>query len=284
MYLKLKSNGSAAPLADYLKKFEKIRKSLLLEIDPIAESFVAKIFSEDRSLVRASVLSFSDANFEIEKHDGTTNGQRIKFAIVVNLSKLIKIIERFGSNFTLTFNYDVLNGDVVDYVCQNVVFQSSVLKMKMDGSRTSEFQYLSDDLFNNKIFKVTDSLSVPLTADCLQSITKISEIASIDPKKDILIFYVNDNQELYVKDSTGYNDDGTDKPSNFEFKIADMPDVFGYPVRLPISREKFVQVVSGTDEDFDFIIGKDVQGNLTRILFNSLNTNSKIVISTINEN
>ena len=63
-----------------------------------------------------------------------------------------------------------------------------------------------------------------------------------------------------------------------------MPDAFGYDVRLPISREKFVQVVSGTDEDFDFIIGKDIQGNLSRILFDSLNTNSKIVISTINEN
>lgn len=283
MVLKLKTKGSSAPFADYLKKFAKVRKSLLLEIDPNKECFVAKTYTEDHSVVFASTLSFENAGFEIVEHKGDTNGNRIKLGVVVNLDKLIKIVNQFGSNFEMTFNYDVLtNDEKEDYICQEVSFKSNILKMKMNGSKIGEFQYLPDDTFENVVFKVTDEVKVPVSADTVSTAIKTSAIAAIDPKKDSLIFYIEDGA-LFVKDNTGKDENGDDRASNFEYKLAELTDAPTYPVRLPISREKFVLVLDGNSEAFEVIIGKDVRGDLSRILFASTETDTKIVISTINE-
>lgn len=283
MVLKLKTKGSSAPFADYLKKFAKVRKSLLLEIDPNKECFVAKTYTEDHSVVFASTLSFENAGFEIVEHKGDTNGNRIKLGVVVNLDKLIKIVNQFGSNFEMTFNYDVLtNDEKEDYICQEVSFKSNILKMKMNGSKIGEFQYLPDDTFENVVFKVTDEVRVPVSADTVSTAIKTSAIAAIDPKKDSLIFYIEDGA-LFVKDNTGKDENGDDRASNFEYKLAELTDAPTYPVRLPISREKFVLVLDGNSEAFEVIIGKDVRGDLSRILFASTETDTKIVISTINE-
>ena len=283
MVLKLKTKGSSAPFADYLKKFAKVRKSLLLEIDPNKECFVAKTYTEDHSVVFASTLSFENAGFEIVEHKGDTNGNRIKLGVVVNLDKLIKIVNQFGSNFEMTFNYDVLtNDEKEDYICQEVSFKSNILKMKMNGSKIGEFQYLPDDTFENVVFKVTDEVKVPVSADTVSTAIKTSAIAAIDPKKDSLIFYIEDGA-LFVKDNTGKDENGDDRASNFEYKLADLTEAPTYPVRLPISREKFVLVLDGNSEAFEVIIGKDVRGDLSRILFASTETDTKIVISTINE-
>ena len=283
MVLKLKTKGSSAPFADYLKKFAKVRKSLLLEIDPNKECFVAKTYTEDHSVVFASTLSFENAGFEIVEHTGDTNGNRIKLGIVVNLDKLIKIVNQFGSNFEMSFNYDILtNDDKEDYICQEVSFKSNILRMKMNGSKIGEFQYLPDDTFENRVFKVADEVKVPVSSDTVSTAIKTSAIAAIDPKKDSLIFYI-DNGALYVKDNVGKDENGDDRVSNFEYKLADLTDAPAYPVRLPISREKFVLVLDGNSEAFEVIIGKDVNGDLSRILFASTETDTKIVISTINE-
>lgn len=283
MVLKLTTKGSSAPFADYLKKFAKVRKSLLLEIDPVKECFVAKTYTEDHSVVFASTLTFEKAGFEVVEHNGDTNGNRIKLGIVVNLDKLIKIVNQFGSNFEMAFNYDVLsNEDKNDYICQEVSFKSNILRMKMNGSKIGEFQYLPDDTFENMVFKVTDEVKVPVSADVISTSIKTSAIAAIDPKKDSLIFYITEGA-LYVRDNTGKDDNGDDRPANFEYKLADLTEAPAYPVRLPISREKFVLVLDGNSEAFEFIIGKDIKGELSRILFSSTETDTKIVISTINE-
>ena len=97
-----KSNNSTEALSSYLKKFTKLRKSLLLEIDPFEQKFVAKSFSEDHSVVRYSALTFSDANFEVVSCDEMSYKQRIKLGMTVNLDKFIKIIDRFDFNNLLS--------------------------------------------------------------------------------------------------------------------------------------------------------------------------------------
>lgn len=283
MVLRLKTKGSSAPFADYLKKFAKVRKSLLLEIDPITENFIAKTYTEDHSVVFASTLSFEKAGFEITEHNGDTNGNRIKLGIVVNLDKLIKIVNQFGNHFEMSFDYDVLNNDDKDdYICQQVSFKSNTLKMKMNGSKIGEFQYLPDDVFNNTVCKIYNEIVVPLSADTISTSIKTSAIAAIDPKKDSLVFYIS-NDALYVKDNVGKDENGNDRMSNFEYKLADLTDVPTYPVRLPISREKFVMVLDGNSETFEVVIGKDSRDELSKIIFNSTETDTKIVIATINE-
>lgn len=283
MKLIINCNGSSEPLSTYLKKFGKLRKSLLLEIDPNQKTFISKSYAEDRSVVRYASLSFEDANFNIVNSDNIPENSRIKFGIITTLDKLIKILDRFNTNFNMTFDFDILdiNGDT-DYVCQSVEFKSKDLKMRLLGSKITEFHYLTDDVFNNNIFKVYESATIPVESAVLQNIIKTSDIVATDPKKDSLIFYT-DERGFFVKDRVGKNDDGSDKESNFEYCITSECELPSYPIRLPISRERIVQVLSSADEDFNIILGKDVNGNLTRILFDSTSNNTKIVISVLNE-
>lgn len=283
MKLILKCNGSSEPFSTYLKKFGKLRKSLLLEIDPNQKMFVAKSYAEDRSVVRYASLSFVDANFEVVQSDPIPENDRIKFGIVITLDKFIKILDRFNTDFTTTYDFDVLSiNDEANYVCQSVEFKSKDLKMRLLGSKITDFHYLSDDVFNNNIFKVYESATIPVESAVLQNIIKTSDIVANDPKKDSLIFYTNE-RGFFVKDRVGKNDDGSDKESNFEYCITSEGQLPSYPIRLPISRERIVQVLSSADEDFNIILGKDVNGNLTRILFDSTSNNTKIVISVLNE-
>ena len=285
MKLILHCKGSSEPFSTYLKKFGKLRKSLLLEIDPNFNKFVSKSYAEDRSVVRYASLSFADANFEKSNDsDNLAMNKRIKLGIVVTLDKFIKILDRFNSDFNIIFKYDILNNTdgSVDYVCQDVEFKSKDLKMKLLGSKITDFHYLSDDVFNNNIFKVYESATIPVSAATIQNIIKTSDIVASDPKKDSLIFYTDGNG-FYVKDRVGKNDDGTDKESNFEYCITDAANLITYPIRLPISRERIIQVLSSADENFNVIIGKDGNGNLTRILFDSTTNDTKIVISTLAE-
>ena len=283
MKLTLKSIGSSDPLSNYLKKFGKLRKSLLLEIDPAKQLFTAKSFSEDHSVVRSASLPFASANYELTYSDAIPENKRIKLGIIVTLDKFIKILDRFDTDYVMSFDFDVLNldnGDA-DYVCQTITFSSKTLQMRLAGSKVSEFEYLPDDVFNNKIFYLSDYSTIAVDSLTLQNIIKTSDIVAIDPKNDSLIFYT-DNNCLYVKDNVGKHDNGKDKESNFNYLISD--NVFtSFPIRLPISREKFVQVISGVDDNINIMIGKDINGDLTRILFDSINSDMKIVISAVNE-
>ena len=138
MLLKLNLNGEVGPFINYLKNFAKIRPSLLIEIDTTSNAFIAKTFSEDRASVRYSLISFSDCNMMVVKNEGESelDNKRIKAGILIHLPKLIKILERFGSdvddkgncNFDIDIEYDKLKNqdNTEDYVATSISFTSSV--------------------------------------------------------------------------------------------------------------------------------------------------------------
>lgn len=168
MTLKLNLNGSADPFINYLKSYLRIRESLLLEIDTNLRAFVAKTFTNDRSSVRFSSISFDDAHISTISDDGEQerNGNRIKVGILIQLKKFIQIVERLGSdvndkgesNFNIEIEYEMLQNanNEIDFIATSVLFASDKLKMRMDGFRISELTCLSDDTFKNVIFNVTD--------------------------------------------------------------------------------------------------------------------------------
>lgn len=293
MHLKLTLNGSVDPFANYLKNFAKIRPSLLIEIDTNLKAFVAKTFSEDRAAVRFSAIPFTDCNMTVVSHDGEKElGQnRIKAGILIQLPKLIKIVERFGadvddkgnSNFDIDVDYDTLkNADnTTDFVATSISFSSNTLKMKMDGFRISELKYLDDDKFNNIVFNVHDAVSFEVAPAVISSIIKTSDIIKVDPRKDTLVFYV-DGQDVYVKDSADKK-----KAPNFVYKIGHLEIKADYAIQVSIFREKFIQMMDKTDETFKIILGRTKTGedsyDIDRILFDSLTTSTKVVISRINE-
>ena len=139
MHLKLTLNGSVDPFVNYLKNFAKIRPSLLIEIDTKLKAFVAKTFSEDRASIRFSAISFDACNVTITSHENEKElgDNRIKTGILIQLPKLIKIVERFGSdlddkgnsNFDIDVDYDILkNSDnSSDFVALSMLLISLIV-------------------------------------------------------------------------------------------------------------------------------------------------------------
>lgn len=292
MHLKLTLNGSVDPFVNYLKNFAKIRPSLLIEIDTNVKAFVAKTFSEDRASIRFSAISFDECNVTIASHENEKElgNNRIKTGILIQLPKLIKIVERFGSdvddkgnsNFGIDVDYDVLKNDGTDdFVATSISFSSSSLKMKMDGFRISELKYLPDEVFNNKVFNVQDPVSFEASSAVISSIIKTSDIIKVDPRKDMLVFYV-DGKDVYVKDTNDKK-----KVPNFVYKIGQLEQNPGYAIQVSIFRDKFIQMMDKTDETFKVILGRrmldETNYDVDRILFDSLSTPTKVVISRINE-
>lgn len=292
MHLKLTLNGSVDPFVNYLKNFAKIRPSLLIEIDTNVKAFVAKTFSEDRASIRFSAISFDECNVTIASHESEKElgNNRIKTGILIQLPKLIKIVERFGSdvddkgnsNFDIDVDYDVLKNDGTDdFVATSISFSSSSLKMKMDGFRISELKYLPDEVFNNKVFNVQDPVSFEASPAVISSIIKTSDIIKVDPRKDMLVFYVN-GKDVYVKDTNDKK-----KVPNFVYKIGQLEQNPGYAIQVSIFRDKFIQMMDKTDETFKVILGRrmldETNYDVDRILFDSLSTPTKVVISRINE-
>ena len=292
MTLKLNLNGSADPFINYLKSYLRIRESLLLEIDTNLRAFVAKTFTEDKSSIRFSSISFNDANVSIVSDNGEDerNGSRIKVGILIQLKKFIQIVERLGSdvnekgesNFNIEIDYEPFqntNDKSVDFVTTSISFNSEILKMRMDGFRISELTYLSDDTFKSVVFNATDAVSIEISASTINSIIKTSDIVKIDVRKDALVFY-NEDKILYVKDRGV----GSDKKSNFVYKIGELDTEPLYPINIPVTRDRFLKMLDKSDENFKIIIGKNtIDGSVDRVLFDAVNSTTKIVIAAMNE-
>ena len=292
MRLKLNLNGSADPFINYLKSYLRIRESLLLEIDTNLRAFVAKTFTEDKSSIRFSSISFNDANVSIVSDNGEDerNGSRIKVGILIQLKKFIQIVERLGSdvnekgesNFNIEIDYEPFqntNDKSVDFVTTSISFNSEILKMRMDGFRISELTYLSDDTFKSVVFNATDAVSIEISASTINSIIKTSDIVKIDVRKDALVFY-NEDKILYVKDRGV----GSDKKSNFVYKIGELDTEPLYPINIPLTRDRFLKMLDKSDENFKIIIGKNtIDGSVDRVLFDAVNSTTKIVIAAMNE-
>ena len=292
MTLKLNLNGSADPFINYLKSYLRIRESLLLEIDTNLRAFVAKTFTEDKSSIRFSSISFDDANVSIVSDNGEDerNGSRIKVGILIQLKKFIQIVERLGSdvnekgesNFNIEIDYEPFqntNDKSVDFVTTSISFNSEILKMRMDGFRISELTYLSDDTFKSVVFNATDAVSIEISSSTINSIIKTSDIVKIDVRKDALVFY-NEDKILYVKDRGV----GSDKKSNFVYKIGELDTEPLYPINTPVTRDRFLKMLDKSDENFKIIIGKNtIDGSVDRVLFDAVNSTTKIVIAAMNE-
>lgn len=284
--------GSINPFVSYLKTFAKVRSSLLLEIDTSQKAFVSKVFSEDRASVLYSAISFEDCNMTVLSNDSEKElaGNRIKAGILIQLPKFIKIVERLGadldkdgnSDFKVNIEYDkLLNSDgTVDYIVTSITFASALLKMKMDGFRISELKYLSDETFNNVVFNVQDQYSFDLSPETIATIIKTSDIVKIDPRKDTLVFFV-DGKDVFVKDLVSEG-----KQPNFVYQIGTLDEVPDYEIRIPIFREKFIQMMDKSAETFRVIMGRrKANGSyiVDRILFDSEDSQTKVVISKVNE-
>lgn len=294
MQLKLNLNGSVKPLSNYLKNFSKIRTSLLLEIDTKNCMFVAKVYTEDKGAIRFSAISFEECNVSVVSDN--FNGERdnrIKLGIVSRLPRFIKMLDRMAvdsdkdgkCDFSIIIDYDEICSDVSssadkDYIATKTTFKSKGLSMKMDGYRTNEFKYLSDDVFNNSAFRVDYGCKFAMSSEILSTIIGTSDIFAEDSKRDGLVFMVEDDF-VYV----------TDRPvtegrtPNFNMVVSQTETNGEDSFRTPIYRDKFIDMLKGSDESYDVTIGyvNGTDRRNPRILFDSKDSMTRIVIASIIE-
>lgn len=289
--LKLNLCGNSEPLVSYLKNFAKIRNSLLLEIDTEIKAFVAKIFTMDRSAIRFSSITFDECSISIVSDNNKERGsKRIKAGILIQLNKLIKILERFGSdvdkegksNFIIRIDYDVMsNNGEDDYVATTIAFENDQLRMKMDGFKVSELIYLDDEKFKNDIFNVEDPVSLTLTPDIISSVIKTTDIIKVDPHADIMCFYV-EGKDVFICDKQ-LDITSTNEEPNFVYKIGTLETEPGYPIKANILREKFIQMMDRVSCNYKFILGHRMGAGgeyvVDRILMDSENGSTKVVIA-----
>lgn len=254
MELVFKNAGSTSGFSNWLKPFKDIQTSLLIEADLANECFVSKGFKTDRTIVRYSKISFNDAGFEvlyIKDNEGNTysldewtknNTERIKIGIFLILGKFIQVVETFSeTDYKLSVIFDVYNnGSTEELHSQSLNFKSKSLKMKVKDCNISEFEYVSDDLFFQRINVLTDAMSFDVSLDAIKNLISISSVFLTDNKRDIIKFYTKIDEDsnkyaIYAYDQSN---------ESYDYLLGYIKEGNGVETSLPVYRSSFFDAVN----------------------------------------
>ena len=195
------------PFSAWLKRFSSIEHSLLIGIDEANKCFTAKSYNEEKSVVKFSKISFSDAGFVQKKG---SDSSFIK-AGIYNIPRVIKSLDHFQAgefSFLIQFE-EVLNDEgQKDLAATAFLLKSASLKMKIECTSLNIFKYIPDDLFHSKIAQAN-----PITTFDLPNVTieKINSLSDLDKEYKFLEFLTRD-KKVFVRGKS------------FELDIADNGD------------------------------------------------------------
>jgi len=266
---------------EWLKRFEGdiSKDSLIIEVDQSKQHFIAKTYSDDKSLVRYSQISFEDAGFSI-KEQSENSGQRILVGIFMILSRFIETVKTFDTSdkFTMTIEYDITSVAGVDKWCsKSVNFKSKSLKMKIPGSSVTavEMNPLSDELFFNKVWVAPDPVSITISPDTIKNMLSISEIfLNKEKTKNYMEFYTKDTSEgkmMYVKEP---------EKDAFDYEIGKVNEGSATgDVTIPIYRDKFLLSVKNAFDETTITLSTKTPN---RVLIELKGGNTKTIIARVN--
>ena len=249
--VKLTANNVES-FTNWLKKFSLIDKSLLFEIDEGSKEFIAKSYNEERSVVKMSQITFDDAGMSAK--DSEKNPKRIKFGIY-DISKFIKILDHFQDEFEIVFKYDeVLSDQESEYAGTSILLKSKTLKISIECTSLNIFKYIPDNMFKNKVAKVSAKTIFELGKENIQ---KINSLCSLDKDYKFMEF-LNDKNKVFAKSKT------------FELFLekSDTSD----DIKLDILKDQFTKIDL---EDYKVELGDD------RLVFSSTKTDTITVISEV---
>lgn len=275
------NTGTIDNLVGWLERFkgEISKDSLIIEVDPKMKAFISKTYSDDKSLVRYSQISFTDANLEIKEQSEDSN-QRILIGIYMILPKFIDAIKTFATadNFTLSVDYDIQTVAGADKWCAMTInLKSKSLKMKIPGSSIGavEMNPLSDEMFFNKVWVAPDPTSATLSPELLKNLVAISDIfATSEKKKNYMEFYTKDLEDgtyMFVRDP---------EQETYDYQLCMIDEGTSKdPVSLPIYREKFLLSVKNAFDETKIIISPKTPN---RLLIELKGGNTKTIIAKVN--
>lgn len=159
----------------WLKRFSTIDNSLLLEIDQKKSMFVAKTYSEDRSVVKLSSIKFDEAGLVTPASKET---KRIKVGIF-NIPRLIKTMDQFNDEeFSLVIEFQEIVSDTeTQFAGEKILLKSKSLKMNLDCTSLNIFKYLSDELFTTQIASIDEPIaSFNLTKPTIEKVNILNNL------------------------------------------------------------------------------------------------------------
>ena len=235
----------------WLKRFSSIENSLLLEIDEKRECFIAKSYNEQKSIVKYSKISFSDAGFVLSKKSNSDNIIKIG---IYSIPKIIKSLDHFqNGEFFISFHYDeIYDGKEKDIAGLSISIKNPSLTVKIDCSSLRVFKYISDDLFKTKIIKTEVISSFDLSSDI---INKIGSLCDLDKDYDFLEFVIKDGNIII-------------QGKSFEMKVG------------KTTGDSFISIFKNEFNKID-IENYSVQFGIDKLIFSSKDSDTIMVVSTV---
>jgi hypothetical protein len=246
---------NAKAFTSWLKRFSLIDNTLLLEVDEPNSILKAKTYNEERSCVKFSKIRFDEAGLTIKPNK---DAKLVKVG-VFNITRLIKVIEQFNTEFTFTISYDeVTDTNGVSYAGVSLSLKNNDLKISVDCSSLNIFNYIDDNKFMNIIANVDDEI---VKFDLgKETIDKINSLCNLDNDYKFMQF-VNKENKVFACGKA------------FEYKINDASSTT--ESRLNIFKEQFSKI---DVENYDVIMGSD------RMIFKSTDSNTITVTSMVDDN
>lgn len=297
MRLKFKNTGSTVNFATWLKGFKDIASSIIIEVDPTSEEFIAKSFPESKFIVKYSKISFDESGLELVsmtdnsnnpidwQNDAIYSANRVKIAIRENFNKFIDVINMFSEtehemdvNFNVNKNvmYSNSRSSEQEFQAETVVLKSLSLTMSIKTAPLNEhFQKLDDNTFLNVVCKVNSPTSFEVSSDILTNLNKISSIYSIDKSRDTIKFYskvVDGNRALYAYDETN---------GSYDYLLGYFVSGEDMDTAIHIYKENFINATKALVGE-KINITMDTAGS-SRLLINT-EDNCKIIIASVKNN
>lgn len=262
MEICFQSSTSTINFENWLNSFVAINQSLLMEIDTKEEFFVAKTFTEEKTVVKYGKISFQNAGLEVvsisDDNDKTytleewnaENDRRIKVGFYKALDKFIKVVKQFSSteNHKITFKFNETVPEPnkpAEFVCVRVIFKSLSLTMAAPCAELREFTYISDKQFTEGIANIEDPIVFEHNTDVSKLLIQVSNIYSVDAQKDIIDFKVkkDDNGEwaIFAYDHNGQTYDfklGYLDKNAMNLSDGEVPEY--QDVHIPVIRQNYI--------------------------------------------
>jgi len=239
------SGSNVVGLTTWFKRFASINNSLLFEIDPWERTFVGKTYSEDRSIVKFSSFHFRTLGLQDQKSE---KKERVQVA-VYNIGKLNKILGQFaGSDFDLEIYYDSMIGEdkVSKLVATKILVKNPSLKVGLDCSSPTIFQYISDEKFLDQIAKISDPDRIIFDLK-KEDIDQINVLGDLDKEYKKVTFRAK-SKKISARGKSFELDLGLTEKKDFEFPVLKSQfsklDQENYRIELGESRSVFTSLDS----------------------------------------
>lgn len=265
MKIIFKATGEISGLEKWLQAFGVINDTLLLEIDSKEQKFVAKIFTDEHSIIKYGVLPFADANLAVDKvigPDGSEltaeqwaaqNPLRVRVGIFKTLPRFVKTVSLFStdtSGVEIDVEFEELRKDTrLMFEAKKILFSSVALKMQVAGASVEEFEYLDDSKFA-AVAEIPNPLEFAVTPAINKALIDISSVWSADVKKDIVDFKP-------VKDADGsVTLHAVDhKEGKYDYVVNRLASgEYAEDVAVPVIRNNYILATKGDSEDGSVVI------------------------------